>query len=110
MRTARKSTLSRAIRRNPAEPISRDWSTREGSGTQTSDGSSGSDLPGLLGDLSDAIAVVTVVHRSLEAKEIANVGEEEVVLRYAISLLRTTYNRLDMESCRSPRQTRDSSK
>lgn len=55
----------------------------------------------LLGDLSDAISVVTVVHRSLAALEIAAVGDEEVALRYALSLLRSTYNALDRISCRS---------
>jgi len=55
----------------------------------------------LLGELSDAIAVVTVVHRSLEAKEIMDVGDEEVTLRYAISLLRRAYTALDMASLHS---------
>ncbi len=55
----------------------------------------------LLGDLSDAIAVVTVVHRSLEAKEIMDVGDEEVTLRYAISLLHRAYTALDMASLHS---------
>ena len=63
--------------------------------------SSGSDLFTLLGDLSDAISVVSVVHRSLAALEIAAVGDEEVALRYALTLLRSTYSALDMVSCRS---------
>ena len=57
----------------------------------------------LLGDLSDAIAVVTVAHRSLEAKEIGEVGDEEVALRYAISLLRRAYTALDLASPHSSR-------
>jgi hypothetical protein len=57
----------------------------------------------LLGKLSDAIAVVTVAQRSLEAKEIAEAGDEEVVLRYAISLLRTAYSALDIASLHSSR-------
>jgi hypothetical protein len=61
------------------------------------------DLATLLGNLSDAIAVVTVAHRSLEAKEIAEVGDEEVVLRYAISLLRSAYTALDVASLDSSR-------
>lgn len=61
------------------------------------------DLLTLLGDLSDAIAVVTVAHHSLEAKEIAEAGDEEVALRYAISLLRTAYSALDMASLHSTR-------
>lgn len=59
------------------------------------------DLFALLGDLSDAISIVTVVHRSLAALEIAAVGDEEVALRYALTLLRSTYSALDMVSCRS---------
>jgi hypothetical protein len=61
------------------------------------------DLATLLGNLSDAIAVVTVAHRSLEAKQIAEVGDEEVVLRYAVSLLRSAYTALDMASLNSSR-------
>lgn len=61
------------------------------------------DLLTLLGDLSDAIAVVTVAHRSLEAKEIAETGDEAVALRYAISLLRSTYTGLDAISLQSSR-------
>jgi hypothetical protein len=57
----------------------------------------------LLGDLSDAIAVITVARRSLESKEIAEVGDEEVVLRYAISLLRRAYTALDVASLNSSR-------
>jgi hypothetical protein len=52
----------------------------------------------LLGDLSDAISVLTVVHRSLTAQEIASVGDEEVALRHALSLLRAAYTALDMAS------------
>lgn len=59
------------------------------------------DLITLLGDLSDAISVVTVVHRSLTALEIAAVGDEEVALRYALTLLRSTYSALDLVSCQS---------
>jgi hypothetical protein len=54
----------------------------------------------LLGDLSDAISVITVVHRSLEAKEIAEVGDEEVALRHGLALLRAAYSALDMASLR----------
>ena len=58
------------------------------------------DILALLGDLSDAISVVTVVHRSLEAKEIAEVGDEEVALRHGLALLRAAYSALDMASLR----------
>ena len=56
------------------------------------------DIGTLLGNLSDAIAVVTVVHRSLEAREVRAVGDEEVALRYALTLLRAAYTALDMAS------------
>lgn len=72
-----------------------------GTASRASATSSESDLCTLLGDLSDAISVVTVVHRSLAALEIAAVGDEETALRYALRLLRTTYGALDMFSCRS---------
>lgn len=58
------------------------------------------DLLELLGDLSDAISVITVVHRSLEAKEIAEVGDEEVALRHGLALLRAAYSALDKASLR----------
>ena len=54
----------------------------------------------LLGDLSDAISVITVVHHSLEAKEIAEGGDEEVALRHGLALLRAAYSALDMASLR----------
>jgi hypothetical protein len=56
------------------------------------------DIATLLGDLSDAIAIVAVVHRSLEALEIRAVGDEEVALRHALILLRAAYSALDMAS------------
>ena len=58
------------------------------------------DVVTLLGELSDAIAIVTVARRSLEAREIANVGDETVALRYAVSLLRAAYSGLDLASGR----------
>jgi len=72
-----------------------------GSASQPAATSSEADLFTLLGDLSDAISVVTVVHRSLAALEIAAVGDEETALRYALTLLRSTYSALDRVSCRS---------
>ena len=69
---------------------SADIRTAEGDSTAAS-----ADLTALLGELSDAISVVTVVDRSLAAQELAGAGDEEVTLRYALSLLRTVYDRLD---------------
>jgi hypothetical protein len=60
----------------------------------------------LLGELSDAIAIVTVALRSLEAREIANTGEESVALRYALSLLRAAYSGLDLASGQPRRRSR----
>jgi hypothetical protein len=72
--------------------------------TEAAEGSSAAagrpDFLELLGDLSDAISVITVVHRSLEAKEIAEVGDEEVALRHGLALLRAAYSALDMASLR----------
>lgn len=81
------------------EHVHPDWAAETRPHTETDR----PDFLTLLGDLSDAIAVVTVAHRSLEAKEIAEVGDEEVVLRYAISLLRSAYTALDMASLNSSR-------
>ncbi len=58
------------------------------------------DLLELLGDLSDAISIITVVHHSLEAKEIAKAGDEEVALRHGLALLRAAYSALDVASLR----------
>ena len=57
---------------------SADIRTAEGDSTAAS-----ADLTALLGELSDAISVVTVVDRSLAAQELAGAGDEEVTLRYA---------------------------
>ena len=65
---------------------------------QPSGASEDLDIATLLGNLSDAIAVVAVVHRSLEALEVRAVGDEEVALRYALTLLRSAYSALDMAS------------
>ena len=60
----------------------------------------------LLGELSDAIAIVTVAQRSLEAREIANVGDETVALRHGLSLLRAAYSGLDLASGQLRRRSR----
>ena len=66
------------------------------------------DVVTLLGELSDAIAIVTVAHRSLEARESAHVGDEDevVALRYVLSLLRTAYSGLDLASGSARRTSR----
>ena len=69
-------------------------------------GARGPDVVTLLGELSDAIAIVTVAQRSLEAREIANTGEETVALSYALSLLRAAYSGLDLASGQPRRKSR----
>ena len=64
------------------------------------------DVVTLLGELSDAIAIVTVAQRSLEAREIANVGDETVALRHGLSLLRAAYSGLDLASGQLRRTSR----
>jgi hypothetical protein len=64
------------------------------------------DVVTLLGELSDAIAIVTVAQRSLETRECAQVGDETVALRYALSLLRAAYSGLDLASERARRAPR----
>ena len=59
------------------------------------------ELCALVGDLADAISVVTVVYRSLAALAIPEVADEETALRYALSLLRSAYSALDIASCRA---------
>ena len=49
----------------------------------------------LLGQLSDAMSLITVVHRSLMTHESAGVGDEEVALRHALELLHAAYSALD---------------
>ena len=93
-REVRSATVSHTITSKvagikPPEPLDL------GSASRAAATPSEPDLFTLLGDLSDAISVVTVVQRSLAALEIAAVGDEETVLRYALTLLRTTYSTLD---------------
>ena len=49
----------------------------------------------ILGDFSDAISVMTIVVRSLEAQEIATVGDEAVALRCALKMLLGAYVEFD---------------
>lgn len=70
-----------------------------GSAPPRSERSSVLDLCTFVGDLRSAIFVVTVVYRSLAALEIPGVADEEVALRYALSLLRSANSGLDIASC-----------
>ena len=64
----------------------------------------------LLGELSDAISLVTVVHRSLAAQEGAGAGDEEVALRHELGLLTAAYSGLDMVPSRSHRRPSSSTR
>ena len=52
------------------------------------------DLDGLLGRFADAITLIRVSHRSLDALEVA--FEEEFVLRRGLAALDGVYNELDL--------------
>jgi len=52
------------------------------------------DLDGLLGRFADAITLIRVSHRSLDALEVA--FEEEFVLRRGLAALDAAYNELDL--------------
>jgi hypothetical protein len=52
------------------------------------------DLDGLLGRFADAITLIRVSHRSLDALEVA--FEEEFVLRRGLAALDAVYNELDL--------------
>ena len=56
-----------------------------------------------LGALSDAISLVTVVHRALAAREDDGVGDEEFALRHALGLLRAAHDGIDLAFMRSRR-------
>lgn len=47
---------------------------------------------------SDALCALTVVHHSLSAREIGGVGDEEVVLRQTLDVLKSIYSDLDLWS------------
>lgn len=53
------------------------------------------DFGDLLGRFSDALSLITVVHRSLSARESGPIGDEEVALGRAIDELKAVYNELD---------------
>ncbi len=67
------------------------------------------DLDGLLGRFADAITLIRVSHRSLDALEVA--FEEEFVLRRGLAALDAVYNELDLAivaiHTRTPRATGD---
>jgi hypothetical protein len=54
-----------------------------------------SNLNDLLGRFSDALSLITVVQRSLSARESARIGDEEVALGHALDELKSVYNELD---------------
>jgi hypothetical protein len=52
----------------------------------------------IMGQFSQALSLVIVCHRSLEAQPSAGVGDEEETLRRAIRLLKDVYNEIDRVS------------
>ena len=95
--------MSQTINSKVAAGIGRADPDVAGSASPRSERSDVLDLCTLVGDLADAISVVTVVYRSLAALEIPAVADEEAALRYALSLLRSAYTALDIASCRATR-------
>lgn len=55
----------------------------------------GCNLDEVLGRFSDALALVTVVRRSLSARQSILIADEEIALRHAIEALQAVYNELD---------------
>lgn len=64
--------------------------------TKGSAGTAHTALLRLLGELSDAISLVTVVHHSLASRDASGVGDDEVALRHALNLLRAAHTGLDL--------------
>lgn len=60
----------------------------------------GPDLPDILGRFSDALSMLSVVSRSLAARDFAGTGDEEIALRRAIDELKAVYNELDAAAAR----------
>ena len=103
-RTKNRLTSERA---NPQRRSARSQQPRQTSATRSA-AKAYTALPVLLGDLSDAISLVTVVHRSLAGHEASGVGDDEVALRHALSQLRAAYTGLDLACCPSRRRASSS--
>jgi hypothetical protein len=54
------------------------------------------ELEDVMWRFAEAISLVRVCHRSLETHTHVEVGDEEMVLRQAVEMLRLAYNELDM--------------
>jgi hypothetical protein len=63
-------------------------------------GSVSPDLWEILGRFDQALSLVVVAHRSLAAKESAEVGDEEEALRQGIRLLKEVHKELDRGAMR----------
>jgi hypothetical protein len=64
----------------------------------TTAGSASPDLWEILGRFDEALSLVIVCHQSLAAKESADIGDEEEVLRQGIRLLKEVHRELDRGS------------
>jgi hypothetical protein len=60
-----------------------------------------SDFEAIQGNFLQALSLVIVCQRSLDAQALAETGDEETALREAITLLRSVYNQLDTASWRT---------
>jgi hypothetical protein len=100
-REVRRATMSQNINSKVAAGVGPAEPALPGSASTGLESSPVLDLCTLVGDLADAISVVTVVYRSLAALEIPAVADEETALRHALGLLRSAYTALDVASCRA---------
>lgn len=60
-----------------------------------------SDFEAIQENFLQALSLVIVCRRSLDAQALAETGDEEAALREAITLLRSVYNQLDTASWRT---------
>ena len=73
---------------------------RRGAAVVAQSGAKSPDLWEILGRFDRALSLVVVAHRSLAAKESAEVGDEEEALRQGIRLLRGVHQELDRSAMR----------
>ncbi len=88
---------SRSLRKDSQKAIGQGRS--RGGRSRKEAAASGTLLPDpweILGRFDEALSLVVVCHRSLAAKESADVGDEEEVLRRGIRLLRDVHNEIDL--------------
>ncbi len=77
---------------------------RRGAAVVAQSGAKSPDLWEILGRFDRALSLVVVAHRSLAAKESAEVGDEEEELRRGIRMLKDVHKELDLGAVRIERQ------